>query len=68
MLEKSDSDDRLQLFVPKDWAIPIIGTEEYDSILKLSKSDVILNDDWYQKTIKPVAISNGKVSIIGDIK
>ena len=68
VLEKSDSDDRLQLFVPKDWAIPIIGTEEYDSILKLSKSDVILNDDWYQKTIKPVAISNGKVSIIGDIK
>lgn len=49
LLIKHNEDVRAPLFVPKEWAEKIIGLEEYEMIRSLSKSDAIIESEWYDK-------------------
>lgn len=65
VLEKDHSNERVPLYVPKEWAIPIIGEDEYNKILEVSHSNPILEDNWYRDYMKPISISDdGKITII----
>ena len=34
---KQNTDERMELHCPKEWAIPIIGEDEYNYLIELSK-------------------------------
>ena len=51
-LKKHGNENRLKLYVPCEWAIKIIGEDEYNKILKLSKCDKLLEKEWYDNIKK----------------
>lgn len=57
---KHNETSRLPLYCPKEWAIDIIGEDEYNMILELSEDDPIHEKEWYQDYIKPIRINEDK--------
>lgn len=61
VMEKHNDSERYVMMAPKEWAVPIIGEEEYDKLLKLSKSEPIYEDKWYKENAKPVRMKDGRL-------
>jgi len=49
VLTKHNEKERVKLYVPEEWAVKIIGQEEYDMIRSLSGSDKIIEEEWYSQ-------------------
>ena len=65
VLEKSNSSERLPLYVPKEWAINIIGEDKYNEILSLSNSSIIEEEKWYRDNIRPIKLNqDGTITIL----
>ena len=66
VLIKHNEEDRLPLYVPKEWGIPIIGEDEFKYISKLSETPMILEFDWYKQVMStPIKINDdGTIEIV----
>ena len=56
VLLKHNEEFRLPVYCPEEWAIPIIGKDEYESIVNDSGFPKTHEDAWYNNTIKPIKI------------
>ena len=64
VLIKHNEPVRVPVYCPEEWAVPIIGQEEYDMIIELSGHNKIHEKEWYNKTVKPILITDDKKIII----
>ena len=56
VLLKHNEEFKLPVYCPEEWAIPIIGKNEYELIVNDSGFPKTHEDAWYNNTIKPINI------------
>lgn len=63
VLLKHNDPNRIKVYCPEEWAVNIIGQEEYDMIIQNSGYDKITERGWYDN-LKPIKILNdGTITI-----
>ena len=63
LLKKHGEKERIPVYCPKEWAIPIIGKEEYTMLIRKSGYPGIHEDTWYNNIQDPIIMEGGRATI-----